>query len=122
MPELPDTTVLTHARDAAARGEWRQAYDLLARCDAAGPLGGSDLELLATSAYAAGHVDVTIEAWERRHIESVRSGDQLAAAAAATRVALHLLFDTALLASIRGWGRAPNGCSPDRTTRRCMHG
>jgi tetratricopeptide (TPR) repeat protein len=103
MPEPADTTVLSHARDSAARGEWQQAYELLARRDAAEALVGSDLELLATSAYAAGHVDVTIEAWERRHIESVRSGDHLAAAGAATRVALHLLFDTGLLAPIRGW-------------------
>jgi tetratricopeptide (TPR) repeat protein len=103
MPELPDAIVLTHARDSAARGEWRNAYDLLARRDLAGGLCGSDLELLAMSAYAAGHVDVTIEAWERRHIESVRGGDHLAAAGAATRVALHLLFDTGLLAPIRGW-------------------
>jgi tetratricopeptide (TPR) repeat protein len=103
MPELPDTTVLSHARDSAARGEWRQAYDLLARRDTAEGLSGSDLELLAMSAYAAGHVDVTIEAWERRHIEAVRAGDRLAAAGAAMRVALHLLFDTGLLAPIRGW-------------------
>lgn len=103
MPELADTTSLDRARDAAGHGDWNQAYELLARVDATAGLSGSDLELLATSAYAAGHVEVTIDAWERRHAEALRGGNDLLAAAAAARVALHLLFDTALLAPIRGW-------------------
>ncbi|MGH8637258.1 MAG: hypothetical protein ACREUZ_09015, partial [Burkholderiales bacterium] len=103
MSEFADITPPDRARDAADRGDWRLAYDLLARADAATGLSGPDLELLATSAYAAGHVDVTIDAWERLHTEAVRSGNHLVAAGAATRVALHLLFDTALLAPIRGW-------------------
>ena len=64
-----------------------------------------DLGLLAEVAYATGHLEVTIEAWERAHAEAVRAGDSLAAAGAATRVALHLLMDTALMAPIRGWVR-----------------
>ena len=64
-----------------------------------------DLGLLAEVAYAAGHLDVTIVAWERAHADAVRAGDSLAAADAATRVALHLLMDTALMAPIRGWVR-----------------
>ena len=35
--------------------------------------------------------------------EGVRAGDHLAAAGAAVRVAMHLLFDTALMAPVRGW-------------------
>ena len=54
-------------------------------------------------AYAAGHLDVTIEAWERAHAASARAGERVAAAGAAVRVAMHLLFDTALLAPVRGW-------------------
>ena len=46
---------------------------------------------------------MTIEAWERAHTEAVRAGDSLAAAGAASRVALHLMMDTALMAPIRGW-------------------
>src|SRR5688572_11451909 len=103
MSELADLTPPQRAREAAGRGDWPQAYDLLARADAATRLSGPDLELLATSAYAAGHVEVTIDAWERLHADAVRGGNHLAAAGAATRVALHLLFDTALLAPIRGW-------------------
>ena len=46
---------------------------------------------------------MTIEAWERLYRASVQAGDRLAAAGAAVRVAMHLLFDTALLAPVRGW-------------------
>ncbi len=53
--------------------------------------------------YAAGRLDVTINAWERAHAQSARAGDQLSAAEAAVRVAMHLLFDTALMAPVRGW-------------------
>src|SRR5258706_13524623 len=54
-------------------------------------------------AYAAGHLDVTIAAWERAYGQSVRVGDRLAAAGAAVRLAMHLLFDTALMAPVRAW-------------------
>jgi tetratricopeptide (TPR) repeat protein len=103
MAEPADITLLDHARGAAGRGDWRLAYELLAPADAATGLSGPALELLAMSAYASGHVDVTIDAWERLHTEAIRGGNHLAAAGAAARVALHLLFDTALLAPIRGW-------------------
>ncbi|HVL56939.1 MAG TPA: hypothetical protein VM491_10565, partial [Burkholderiaceae bacterium] len=91
------------ARAAAARAAWQEAYDLLAQADELEPLAGPDLALLAQVAYAAGHLDVTIDAWERAHANAARGGDTLAAARAATQVALHLLLDTALLAPVRGW-------------------
>lgn len=103
MTKAADTSTLDRARAAVGAGDWRLAYDLLAQADAAAGLSGAGLELLAMSAYAAGDVDVTIDAWERLHTEAVRAGNHLAAAGAAARVALHLLFDTALLAPIRGW-------------------
>jgi tetratricopeptide (TPR) repeat protein len=96
-------TIIERARQAAGRGEWREAYDLLAAADANAPLTGSDLELFADTAYAAGHVDATIEAWERAHASALAANDRVRAAGAAVKVALHLLFDTALLAPIRGW-------------------
>jgi hypothetical protein len=96
-------TVIDRAHAAADRGDWTEAYGLLAEADAEAGLSGSDLAVLATTAYAAGHVDVTIDAWERLHVQALRAGDRLTAAGAAARVALHLLFDTALLAPIRGW-------------------
>ena len=96
-------TVLERGRAAASSGDWQQAYHLLTEVDGAGGLDAEDLALLAGVAYAAGHFDVTIESWERAHAEYIRAGDRLSAAGAATRVAMHLLFDTAMMAPIRGW-------------------
>jgi len=96
-------TLVERARDAAARGDWHQAYDLLAETDASTPLAQPELGLFAEAAYATGHLDVTIEAWERAHADSLRAGDTLAAAGASVRVAMHLMMDTALLAPVRGW-------------------
>ena len=93
------------ARDAASRGDWQQAYDLLVEADARSPLSAPDLALMADMAYAAGHLEVTIAAWERAYAQSLAAGDRLAAAGAAVKVALHLLFDTALMAPVRGWAR-----------------
>ena len=103
MSEPTQRTPLERAREAAGRGEWQQALDLLIDADASTPLNGPDLALLADVAYAAGRLDVTISAWERAHAQSVRAGDHLSAAGAAVRVAMHLLFDTALMAPVRGW-------------------
>ena len=88
---------------AAVRGDWQDAFDLLVEADAAGVLSASDLAALGEVAHAAGHLDVSIEAWERAHAACLRADDQLAAAGAAVRVAMHLLFDTALMAPVRGW-------------------
>ena len=91
------------AREAVSRCEWDHAYALFLEADARSHLGVPDLSLLADVAYAAGHIDVTLTAWERAYGLSVRDGEQLAAAGAAVRVALHLLFDTALMAPVRAW-------------------
>jgi tetratricopeptide (TPR) repeat protein len=103
MPQVSPVTLVDRARDAAARGDWRQAYDLLAETDASTPLAQPELGLLAQAAYATGHLDVTIAAWERAHADSLRAGDALAAAGASVRVAMHLMMDTALMAPVRGW-------------------
>jgi tetratricopeptide (TPR) repeat protein len=103
MQEATEATPLVRARAAAATGEWQDAYELLSEVDARTTLVGPDLALLAGAAYAAGHLDVTIEAWERVHRANVRAGDHLAAAGAAVRVAMHLLFDMALMAPVRAW-------------------
>lgn len=91
------------AREAASRREWAHAHHLFAEADKAGLLLPADLPLVAQVAYAAGHLDVTIETWERAHAESARAGEPIAAAGAAVRVAMHLLLDTALMAPVRGW-------------------
>ena len=125
MSDGTGETLLGRARASAAVGDWQQAYDLLVEADAGGLLGAADLPLLAEVAYAAGHLDVTIEVWERAHAEGVRAGDHLAAAGAAVRVAMHLLFDTALMAPVRGWltrGRASARRSGRDASRRVAGG
>jgi tetratricopeptide (TPR) repeat protein len=95
--------LVERARDAAARNDWRRAFDLLMEADTNGLLAPADLPVLGEVAYAAGQLEVTIEAWGRAHTASLQAGDQVAAAGAAVRVAMHLLFDTALMAPVRGW-------------------
>src|SRR4051794_21542361 len=97
----PDLVQNAHA--AAARGRWQRAFDCLTTADAQGLLTGSDLPVLGEVAYAAGHLDVTISAWERAHAAFLQADDPVGAAAAAVRVAMHLLFDTALMAPVRAW-------------------
>jgi tetratricopeptide (TPR) repeat protein len=101
--------LVERARDAAGRDAWQQAFDLLNEADATGSLGAADLALLADVAYAAGRPAATIAAWERAHALHLRSGDRLAAAAAAVRVSLHLLIDTGLMAPVRGWLKRVDG-------------
>ena len=95
--------LVERARDAAAVNDWRRAFDLLMEADTDGLLAPTDLPVLGEVAYAAGQLEVAIEAWVRAHTASLQAGDQIAAADAAVRVAMHLLFDTALMAPVRGW-------------------
>ena len=103
MSDEVSEAVVRSGRDAAARGDWQAAFDLLMKADADGLAGPADLPVLGEVAYVAGHLDVTIEAWERAYAACVEAGDTDAAAGAAVRVAMHLLFDTALMAPVRGW-------------------
>jgi tetratricopeptide (TPR) repeat protein len=96
--------LLGRARNAAARGEWREAFELL-RGATEGRAAPAELALLGEVAYAAGELDATIEAWERAYALWMHAGDRVAAAGAAVRVALHLLLDTALMAPVRAWSR-----------------
>ena len=95
--------VVERAHSAVAQRDWQQAFDLLVEADEDGLLEPAGLAVLGEVAYAAGHLDVTIEAWERAYAAWVQEGDDVAAAGAAVRVAMHLLFDTALMAPVRGW-------------------
>jgi tetratricopeptide (TPR) repeat protein len=103
MNEFAREAVVEGAHKAAARGDWHDAFELFVRADEKGLVGAADLPVLAEVAYAAGQLDATIEAWERAHAVFVEAGDDVAAAGAAVRVAMHLLLDTALLAPVRGW-------------------
>ena len=121
MHEVTEATLLKRARGAAAGGDW-QTHTSCSFRRTRRPRSPDPTSPFSLGAYAAGHVDATIEAWERVHAEGLRAGDHLMAAGAAVRVALHLLFDTALLAPIRGWASGRSDSSRGRTTRRFMRG
>ncbi|MHB8512107.1 MAG: transcriptional regulator [Actinomycetota bacterium] len=96
---------LEEAHAAAARADWPTAFDRFIEADAAGLVTTGDLPVLAGAAYATGHLDATVEAWERAHAGCLAAGDAVNASAAAVKVALHLLIDTGLMAPVRGWAR-----------------
>src|SRR4051794_9860075 len=103
MSDGADDTLVQRGHDAHSAGDWPLAYELLMKADAAGLAGPGELPVLGEVAYAAGHLDVSVDAWERAHAGFVKAGEQVAAAGAAVQVAMHLLFDTALMAPVRGW-------------------
>ena len=103
MSDVAADSPLVRAHAAAERGEWQVAFDLFRAADAHGQLGMADLPVLADVAYGSGHLDVTIDTWERAYAKLSAAGESLPAAGAAVRVAMHLLFDTALMAPVRGW-------------------
>ena len=103
MAQADGTDVAARAHQSASRGDWGAAFELFMALEAGGSLDPADLRVLADVAYAAGHLDVTITAWERVYATCLASGDRVAAGGAAARVAMHLLFDSALMAPVRGW-------------------
>src|SRR5919106_2490902 len=89
-------------RDAAACGAWEEAYALLMKSDAGGLAAPGDLALLGQVAYAAGHLDVAVEAWERAHALCAQAGDRVPAAGAAGPGPNRLLFGNPLDGPGRG--------------------
>jgi class 3 adenylate cyclase len=87
-------------REAAARGAWAEAYELLA--PAARSLGGDDLEALANAAFWTGKLDEAIEFREQAHAAFVAEGDKKRAAMLAVVISRDYLmkFDMALS---KGW-------------------
>jgi tetratricopeptide (TPR) repeat protein len=96
------TNDLALVREAAARGAWEQALHLFGTAPL-DRLAADELPLLGEVAYAAGDLDLAVATWERAYATALEAGDPIAAAMAASRVAMHLLLDTALLAPVRGW-------------------
>jgi hypothetical protein len=80
------------AREALARHDWGEAYEVMTEADRAGTLGPEDLEVLAQSAWWVGQQDTASDAWERAYTLYARSGDKLAAANAAAQLAFNLLW------------------------------
>jgi class 3 adenylate cyclase len=80
--------LVERGREAAARGEWREAYDLLAAADSA-ELSPEDLELIGEATSWTGPTEDCIEVRERAYSAYLASGDRRSAA----RLALALVRD-----------------------------
>jgi DNA-binding CsgD family transcriptional regulator len=93
---------LEHGREAYARRAWTDAYESLARADAAGALEAGDLELLARSAYMLGRDDAYRRALERAYQAYVSAGELTSAARCSWWLGHNFLF-RGEAAPARGW-------------------
>jgi class 3 adenylate cyclase len=84
MAQILDPPLFDQGLAALERREWRAAYDLLSRADAAGELGYQQLEPLARAAWWAGRLNEAIEARERGYAGALKADDPIAAAYHAT--------------------------------------
>jgi DNA-binding CsgD family transcriptional regulator len=80
---------LRRGRRAYARRAWGDAFELLSRSDEAAPLGGEDLERLATSAYMLGRQD-DLSGLERAYQVYLDAGEGRRAARCAFWTGMHL--------------------------------
>lgn len=97
---------LARGREAHACEAWGQAYDLLLAADRSGGLEALDLELLATSAYMLGLLDVYLGCLERAYRAHLDGGSALPAVRCAFWIGVHLA-QRGELGGAGGWfGRA----------------
>jgi class 3 adenylate cyclase len=89
MTDSAGDNALKTARDAIARHEWRDAFDLLAPLATTNELNAGDLEAFADSAWWTGHFEECIDGRERAYGLYTSAGENRAAA----RVALNLRND-----------------------------
>jgi class 3 adenylate cyclase len=90
------------AREALARHQWREAYDLMVEADGRVDLTPEDLEVLAESAWWVGEPEMSREAWERASTLYAKAGRKLEAANASGHLAFALL-GTASRSILAGW-------------------
>jgi ATP/maltotriose-dependent transcriptional regulator MalT len=83
---------IEQGREAYERKAWRRAYELLLLADRVEPLGGDDLERLATAAYLSGEDDAHVRSLERAHNDHLQTGDRLRAARCAFWAGLMLFL------------------------------
>jgi DNA-binding CsgD family transcriptional regulator len=82
----------SQGRQAHARRQWRQAFDLLAAADRESALGPQDLVRLGESAYLVGEESEAVAAWTRAHTGFVEQAEPLRAARVGFWLSLCLLL------------------------------
>jgi DNA-binding NarL/FixJ family response regulator len=83
---------LDRARSAFEARAWPDAFELFRACDGSAALGGDDLEAYGESAWWAGHVDVSIAAWQRAYAWFLDAGAPQRAGLVALSLALQHLY------------------------------
>jgi class 3 adenylate cyclase len=87
MSQIVDDS-LQAGREAAARGAWLEAYELLRGATATNPdVSGMDFELLGNAALWSGHLTDSIEAYERAYARFLEEDDKKRAALSALYLA-----------------------------------
>jgi DNA-binding NarL/FixJ family response regulator len=79
------------ARDAYDRRRWQHAFELFTRADATEPLDADDLWRLASSADLAGHLEATLQMFERLHQLHLDAGQSQRAARAAFWLGIRMM-------------------------------
>lgn len=97
---------IERGREAFARHAWGSAHATLARAAERAPVGGGDLELLATSAYMLGREEEWTSHLERAHQAHLGAGEKLRAARCATWIGVGLALRGELGPATGWWGRA----------------
>ena len=92
---------LAEIRAAIDRCDFVRARELLAGIE--GPPSAELLDLEGRAAYGAGDLEATLEAYERLHRLHKDEGRLRDAAMAAVMVAMYLMMDTGLMATVRAW-------------------
>jgi class 3 adenylate cyclase len=83
MSQIVDNS-LEAGREAAARGSWPEAYELLREADAGkADFTGADFELMGNAALWTGHLTASIEAFERAYSRFLEEGSKHRAASTA---------------------------------------
>jgi len=97
---------IERGREAFARHAWGDAYARLASAAERAPLGGGDLELLATTAYMLGREDEWTNHLEHAHQAHLEAGEPLRAARCATWIGISLALRGELGPATGWWSRA----------------
>jgi DNA-binding CsgD family transcriptional regulator len=83
---------LERGRRAYRNRSWKTAHGALVRAEAASPLSGEDLELLATAASMIGNVDEQVQALERAYHRYLEGGEADDALRCAILLGIHLML------------------------------
>jgi class 3 adenylate cyclase len=102
MSAVSEDSLIDRGRNALARHQWRDAFDLLSQADDAGELDAGELALLADAAWWTGQLPKAIEARERAYAVATRAGDAQTAVETALGLARENMLRSAN-AVAHGW-------------------